>query len=123
MRSASAIAVVVDAGGARGGRRGGGVLAVVRAGDARLGGQRVVGGELDAVEPEPARHDLRARALEDAELRVAVRLEGAVPVEVVGLEVEEHGDVAGERVHVLELEARELADDGRARLDLHARRR
>ena len=30
---------------------------------------------------------------------------------MVGLEVEKHGDVAGERVHVLELEARELADD------------
>ena len=95
----------------------------MRAGDQRLGGQRVVGGELDAVEPEAARHDLRARTLEDAELRVAVRLEGAVPVEVVGLEVEQHRDVARERVHVLELEARELADDGRARLDLRARRR
>ena len=29
----------------------------------------------------------------------------AVPVEVVGLEVEEHADVARERVYVLELEA------------------
>ena len=35
-------------------------------------------------------------------------------VEVVGLEVEEDGDVAGERVDVLELEARELAHDPRA---------
>ena len=73
--------------------------------------------------PEAARHDLRARALEDAELRVAVGLEGAVPVEVVGLEVEEDGDVAGERVDVLELEARELADDpGVRRRDLRRRR-
>ena len=47
--------------------------------------------------PEPARHDLRARALEDAQLRGAVGLERAVPVEVVGLEVEQHRDVAGER--------------------------
>ena len=42
----------------------------------------------------------------------------AVPVEVVGLEVEKDGDVAGERVDVLELEARELADDPRARVGL-----
>ena len=63
-----------------------------------------------AVEPEAARHDLRARALEDAQLRVAVRLERAVPVEVVRLEVEQHGDVARELVHVLELERRQLAD-------------
>ena len=41
-----------------------------------------------------------------------------MPVEVVGLEVQEHGNLAGELVHVLELEARELADDARARLDL-----
>ena len=110
--------VVADACRARGGRRRGGVLAVVQARDERLGRQRIVGRELDAVEPEPARHDLRARALEDAQLRVAVRLEGPVPVEVIGLEVEQHRDIARELVHVLELEARELADDGRARLDL-----
>ena len=61
--------------------------------------------------PSPARDDLRARALEDAQLRVAVGLERPVPVEVVGLEVEQHRDVAGELVHVLELERRELADD------------
>ena len=96
---------------ARGGGRRGGVLAVVRAADQRLGRQRVVGRELDPVEPEPARHDLRARALEDAQLRVAVGLERAVAVEVVGLEVEQHRDVAGELVHVLELERRQLADD------------
>ena len=34
-----------------------------------------------------------------------------MPVEVVGLEVEQHGDPAGELVDVLELERRELADD------------
>ena len=55
--------------------------------------------------PSPRGHDLRARALEDAQLRVAVGLERAVAVEVVGLEVEQHRDVAGELVHVLELEA------------------
>ena len=36
-------------------------------------------------------------------------------IEVVGLEVQEDGDVAGERVDVLELEARELAHDPRVR--------
>jgi hypothetical protein len=41
-----------------------------------------------------------------------------VPVEVVGLEVEQHGDLARELVDVLELEARELADDAGRRLDL-----
>ena len=46
--------------------------------------------------PEQRRHDLRARTLEDAELRVAVGLERAVPVEVVRLEVEQHRDLAGE---------------------------
>ena len=106
--------VVSDAYGARGRRCGGSVLAVVQARHQRLRRQRVVRIELDAVEPEPPRHDLRACALEDAQLRVAICLERSVPVEVVGLEVEEDGDVARERVHVLELEARELADDRRA---------
>ena len=36
-----------------------------------------------------------------------------MPVEVIGLEVEQDGDVAGERMDILELEARELADDPR----------
>src|SRR4029077_919010 len=50
--------------------------------------------------------------------RVAVRLERAVSVEVVGLEVQQHRNLAGELVNVLELEARQLADDERAGLDL-----
>ena len=58
-------------------------------------GQRVVGGELDALEAEAARDDLRLGTLEDAQLRVAIGLERAVPVEMVGLEVEQDGDVAG----------------------------
>src|SRR5918911_200508 len=74
--------VVGDAGGARGRGRGGGVLAVVHAGDQRLGRQQVVRAELDPVEAEPARNDLHARALEDPELRVAVGIERAVAVEV-----------------------------------------
>ena len=49
--------------------------------------------------------------LEDAELRVDVPLERAVAVEVVGLEVEQDGDARAERLDVLELERRELADD------------
>ena len=103
--------VVGHAGGTGRGRRGGGVLAVVTTGDQRLGGKLVVGGERDPIGREAARHDLRPCPLEDAELRVAVCLEAAVPVEMVRLEVEEDGDVAGERVDVLELEARQLADD------------
>ena len=118
MRSAFGDRVVADAYRARGSRRGGGVLPVVQAGDARLGGQGIVGRKLDAVEPHPARHDLGARALEDPQLRVAIRVEGSVTVEVIRLEIEQHRDIAGELVHVLELEARELADDGRAGLDL-----
>ena len=61
--------------------------------------------------PRPRGHDLHARALEDPQLGVAVGLERAVAIEVVRLEVEQHRDVAGELVHVLELEGRELADD------------
>jgi hypothetical protein len=83
----------------------------VGAGDARLGGERVVGGELPSGEPEAVRDDGHVGALEDAELRVAVGVEGAVPVEVVGLEVQEDGDAAAQLVDVLELEGRELADD------------
>jgi len=41
-----------------------------------------------------------------------------VAVEVVGLEVEQHRDVAAEVVHVLQREARELADDPCAGCDL-----
>ena len=41
-----------------------------------------------------------------------------MPVEVVGLEVEQHRNLAGELVDVLELEAGELADDAVAGLDL-----
>ena len=79
--------------------------------DQRLGRQRVVGRELDPFEPEAARDDLRPRPLEDAQLRVPVGRERAVPVEVVGLEVEQNGDVAGELVDVFELERGQLADD------------
>ena len=57
------------------------------------------------------------RPLEDAELRVAVRVEGAVAVEVVRLEIEQHSDLAGELVDVFELKGRELADDPVHRLD------
>jgi len=103
--------VVVHAGGAGRGRGGGGVLAVVRAGDERLRRQRVAGGELDSLEAEAARHDLRPGPLEDAQFRVAVGLEGAVPVEMVGLEVEQHGDTQAQALDVLELETGELADD------------
>ena len=93
--------VVGDACGTRRGRRRRGVLAVVAPGDARLGGERVVGGELDTPRrarhvAEPARHDgdvVAGLPLEDPELRVRVALERAVAVEVVGLEVQQDGDL------------------------------
>ena len=109
--------LVADAGRARGGRgRGSRVLAVVRPADRGSAGSSSSAANsttspVVAVARRPARHDRRARALEDAQLRGAVGVERAVAVEVVRLEVEQHGDVAGELVHVLELEARELADD------------
>ena len=114
--------LVGDPGGARGGSRRSSVLTVVRAAQQRLGGQLVVGGEHSAVEPGPCRDDLRARPLEDAQLRVAVGVERPVTVEVVGLEVEQHRDVAGQLVHVLELERRQLADDPLHRLERRQRR-
>src|SRR5262249_58028833 len=66
---------------------------------------------VDPAEPQPAWHDPGTRPLEDAQLRVAIGLERAVAVEVVGLEVEEHRDVTYERLDILELERRELAND------------
>src|SRR5204863_663939 len=78
--------IVLDPGGSRGGRRGGGVLPVVRTGNQRLGRQHVTRIELDTLGPawdrtEVARHDGDVRLgliLEDAQLRVAVCLVGAV---------------------------------------------
>ena len=52
-----------------------------------------------------------ALVLEDAQLRVAVGVERAVAVDVVRLEVEQHGDARPQRLDVLELERRELAHD------------
>ena len=108
---------VLDPSGTRGGRRCGCVLAVVRAGDQRLCRQRIVRGELDPRQAGTSGDDRGVRALEDAQLRGAVRIEGGVAVKVVGLEVEEDGDVARELMDVLELEARELADDPGPGLD------
>ena len=81
--------VVLDPECARDGGRSGCVLAIVSAGDQRLRRERIVGGELDSVEAGAARHDLRAGTLEDAELGIAVRLEAAVTVEVIRLEVQQ----------------------------------
>src|SRR5262249_10901353 len=68
------------AGGAGSSGRGRGVLAVVAAGYQRFRGQGIVGRELDPVDPESARGDLRTSPFEDAELRRAVGVEAAVPV-------------------------------------------
>src|SRR5207248_11638125 len=85
-----------DARDTRGGGGGGGVLSVVYAGDARLRGQRIVSRELDSLQPDAARDDLRKRTLEDPQLGVAVGLERALPVEMLGLAVEQYRHVARE---------------------------
>ena len=89
----------------------------MRTGDARLGGQRVIRGELDPRQAEPAGHDLCARALEDAELRVAVRVERVVAIQVIRLHVEQNRDVARKRLDILEGEARQLDDERCIRVD------
>ena len=104
---------------------GGGVLPVVRAEDPRLGRQRVVGGELHPARgarhgAEAARDDghvARALTRERPELRRGVRVERAVPIDVVRLEVRQHHDARPQRVDVLQLERRELADDPDAVVD------
>jgi hypothetical protein len=63
--------------------------------------------------PGEHRDVVGALVLEDPELRRAVVLEARVAVEVVGREVEQDGDARPKRVDVLELKARELADDPR----------
>ena len=98
----------------------------MRSGDQRLGG-KVVGG-LEHDPPRVTGHVVEAArddrdvgfllVLEDPELGRAVGVDRSVPVEMVRLEIEEHGDPRTELVDVLELEARDLADDDLARLDL-----
>jgi hypothetical protein len=110
--------------GHRGGGRG--VLAVMFARDARFRGQGVRGRELEPLRRsrhrlEATRHDgevVGELVLEHAQLRPPVRVHGAVAVEVVGLEVEQHGGSRPELVDVLELERGHLADDAGARSDL-----
>src|SRR5580765_236272 len=63
---------------------------------------------------EATRHDGEVGfrlVLEQAQLRGAIRVKRPVTVEVVGLEVEKDADARPEAVHVLQLEARKLADD------------
>src|SRR5439155_8058602 len=79
--------------------------------------------ELRPFESEAARHDLASRTLEDAQLRVAVALERPVAVEVIGLEIEQHGDLERELVDVLELERRQLTDDPRVLRRVHPAQR
>ena len=96
----------------------------MRARDQRLGGKLVGRCELEPLRlarylleaPRDDRDVVRVLVLEDPQLRVGVGLEAAVPVEVVRLEVEQHGDVRLELVDVLELEARDLADDDLVRV-------
>ena len=51
---------------------------------------------------------------EHPELGLGVRLQRAVPIEMVGRDVEQHADAGSQLVDVLELEARQLAHDPRA---------
>ena len=100
--------------------RGGGVLAVVRAGDQRLGGQRVVCRELDP--PRTAR-DRAEPARDDGHVvrRPGSRRSAAWPPgrrsrlpwrsRWSGVRLRSTATRHVERVDVLELEARELADD------------
>jgi hypothetical protein len=69
----------------------------------------------EVLDPEPERGDgdvVVALMGEDAQLGRAVSLEGAVAVEMVGGEVEQHGALGRELDGVLELEGGDLADDG-----------
>ena len=71
----------------------------------------------EVLDPEPERRDrdgLVRLAGEDLELGGAVGLEGAVAVEVVLGEVEQHRRLGRERLGVLELERGRLGDDVRA---------
>ncbi len=70
----------------------------------------------EVLDPEPERGDrdvVVALVGEDAQLGLRVGLEGAVAVDVVGREVEQHGALGSELDGVLELEGGDLADHGR----------
>ena len=116
---------VGDADRARCERRRGGVLAVVQPRYRRLGGQRIVGRELDPPgstgnRPESAGNDrdvVLGLEPEQPELRLGVRLLVAVAIEVIRLEVHQHGDARMEDLHVIELKDADLADDPRVGLD------
>jgi hypothetical protein len=103
----------------RGRRRAAGVLEVVLAAEADLPRRKRQRPELDAPplprDLEARRHDrhlVRRLVAEQPQLRVPVCLERAVPVEVVLGDVEEQRGVGRQRLGVLGLEARHLADDG-----------
>jgi hypothetical protein len=110
---------VGDACSSRSGSRCGSILAIVGPGDARLGRKLVVGMELDSSAGARNRSEapwddgsvLACLKLEHTQLGGRVGLEGAMAVEVVGLEIEQHADMRAKRLDILELEGRELADD------------
>src|SRR5207244_391678 len=101
--------LVLDPGRACRDRRGGGILAVVRARNPGLGREHVVEAELAALgapgdRAEASRHDrdvVLSLVLEDAQLGVGVALEGAMTIEVIGLEVEQDADPRSKRRDVL----------------------
>src|SRR5205807_9148665 len=57
-------------------------------------------------------------AREHAHLRAHVVLDAAVPVQVIGTEIDEHGGLGRELLGVLELEGGDLAHDGRGHIQL-----
>ena len=93
-------------------RRGGGVLAVVAAAQQRLGGQRVVGRELDARrDPRPRGHDCRAApARRSAASRRGRPRSCPWRSRWSGSRLSSTATSQLKRLDVLELEARELAD-------------
>jgi hypothetical protein len=94
----------------------------VAATEQRLGRQRLIGRERDSRQSQPFWDDHRPSALEDPQLRGSIGVERPVAVEMVGLEVEQHRHLAGELVHILELERRQLADHPVRRADRRERR-
>ncbi len=99
--------------------------AVARTDVAVAAEEHALGCGRDLVRERLRQHRDRAGVLvgEDLQLRLAVGGEGAVAVEVVRREVEEHRGVGREGERVLELEGRRLADDGRRRVEGAGERR
>ncbi len=72
------------------------------------------GAAAEILDPQARRgdgHVVVALLGEDAQLCRHVVVKGAVPVQMIGLEIEQHGSFGGERLGVLELKRGCFADD------------